>query len=430
MIRRYLLWIVLVWIGLLGGICFGEVGDWVTLHLKDGRVLSGEVLEETPDGIKINCHLAGITTEMRFAARDVVEIEREGALDEDGRRRGDDWRVKKTDEDLEEGKVKERGGYVVVPAEGAIGVELTTFFFEETCERAVRSGAGLIVYELTSPGGYLHILWDIRETLDEFEDDIQIAFYTNGDCFSAAALLCMSSQHFYVGEDATFGAAVIWQSGADGEPTAVDAKFASAEAAKWRRQAERRGRPSVVIDALIRQEAEVWADRSTTPWTLYPGRREGGGGEELHQVDSRTSVLTMTGGEAQSMGAVDGVVGRVLDIAGRVEIMREDYIAMDGKKAARVVVGIQSKNIGGLRKRMDQVSKNLIRMQKKAERGELSQSGARREVSSLRRIALRLMDMYEGLDYARDYLRGEFGVSREMIQGMIDELTALWTALR
>ena len=424
-----MVWIALCLIGLITSIALGEPGQWVTIHLNDGRVLSGEVLEETPDMIKINCHLAGITSAMRFAAKDVAEIEREESLDTDDLKRGDDWRVKKSEDDLESGKAADRGGYAVIPAVGVIGEDLTTFFFEQTCERAIQSGAELVVYDLESPGGYLHVLWDIRQTLDAFEDEIQIAFYANGDCFSAAAMLCMSSQHFYVGPDAAFGAAVIWQTGEDGQPTAVDAKFAAAEASKWRREAEKRGRPGVVMDALIRQEAEVWADQSTTPWTLFPGRREGGDAE-LTEVDSGRSVLSMTGSEGISLGAADGMADRAEEIAERVGVDRHNHSTMDGKDAARVVSRIQSKNIHELQNRLAQISKNYDRINRKVQDGTLTQSALKREVRSLRTLAMRLMDMYEELDYARDYLRAEFGITADSIQGYIDWLTGIWNDLK
>lgn len=423
--RRLIVLVFAAVVGLSAGVAVGGTGDWVTLHLEDGRVVTGEVIDESPDFIKVKAHVAGIAMEMEFSADEVTKIEREEAGD---RTAVDGERVEQEEKGMVPEETADRGGYVVIPAEGVIGEELTTFFFRETCEQAIRADAELIVYDLESPGGYLHILWDIRQTLDSYEDQIQIAFYTDGECFSAAALLGMSSQHFYVGDDATFGAAVIWQSGSDGQPTAVDAKFASAEASKWRREAAKRGRSTVIIDALVRQEAEVWADQSTTPWTLYGGRSEGGDAA-LVEIDSAQSVLSMTGAEGVELGAADGRVRRAKDIAKHLEIPAWEREALDGVDAARTIRKIQQRNIFKLTNRLDQIGKNIARIDERAASGKLTESSLRREVRSLMQIGRGLLDLYDELDYARDYLHAEHGITRASIQAYVDRMNEIRKAL-
>jgi len=122
------------------------------------------------------------------------------------------------------------GGWVLVPAHGTIGVELTRNFFETCMTRAANAGAEVIIFDLKSPGGYLYSLDEIYESLHAKPSDTKVVFYVNDACFSAAALLCITSDSFFVGPGASFGSAVVIQDDGNGGTDAVNAKYASAQA--------------------------------------------------------------------------------------------------------------------------------------------------------------------------------------------------------
>jgi len=305
-VRSLYLFTVAFAIGLAASSASAEIGDFVQISLKSGEKITGTILEDTEHKIVLQTRLGNITFSKTIAKSDAKSIKTlEAVADKEldavrNRQRQETPHEKITRRhDRQRADDDAEGGYVIIPAQGGIGDELTAGFFKSALERAERDGAELVVFHLDSPGGYVYVLNKIRDVLDDYADDIEIAFYIDSKCFSAAAMLSMSVEHMYVGPGARFGAAVgyTWN---DSGNAAVDAKFNSALAATWRSYAEQHGRPGILIDAMILPETAVYADTTTTPWRLLSKRpsdfNEAMSGDEprYRQIDSSRSILSLT----------------------------------------------------------------------------------------------------------------------------------------
>jgi hypothetical protein len=81
------------------------------------------------------------------------------------------------------------------------------------------------------------------------------------------------------------------------------------------------------------QEAELWADKSTTPWTLYPSRP--GRGSDAEQLDDRQRVLSLTASEAVSMAAADGLARNIDELVKALDLDEPTRIAWDADSHVR-----------------------------------------------------------------------------------------------
>ncbi|MCA9281180.1 MAG: hypothetical protein H6812_01505 [Phycisphaeraceae bacterium] len=326
-------------------VCAEALAGKVTVTLRDGRVFTGFVHEETEFKIVLDVPFSGITSRMTFAMRDVDTITREEDKEAGSPVDGGDGADESGDAPTDDANTdaQRAGGYVVIPAHGGVGVELTADYFDDVLNRAVRCGAEVAIIHVDSPGGLVAELDAIRDVLDRYEDKITIAFYVDNEAFSAAALLCMSGKHLYIGKRASIGAAVAF-SGSVGNYK-VDAKFNSAFAAKWRGRAEEVGRPGLLIDAMILPETEVYAEKSTEPWTLSPDKPSKGDGAEWQTLDNKREILSLTHLTATGTGAVNGSADSAHDVAALIGVERNQAASFDGERYAASYYASQERNI-------------------------------------------------------------------------------------
>ncbi|MEQ9616609.1 MAG: hypothetical protein RLN60_01095 [Phycisphaerales bacterium] len=323
----------------LTAVAIGDVGDVVEITLRTNDKVHGTVLEETPYKYVIETLISNIAFPKTIAKSDVREIR---TIESSARKELEAVRRGEAPADFEDERrmvrrdaASNEGGYVVVPMNGAFGEEVNAGVFRDALERAVDKDAELVIFHLESPGGLLFVLEDIRDVIDDFEDELEVAVYINSDCFSAAAMLAMSMEHFYVGPEARCGAAVGYVQ-TDTGSFEVDAKFNSAMAAKWRARAEKHNRPGLVVDAMILPESEIYADTSTTPWTLLEREpsdydvSNDDGTPRYKLIDSNKAILSFTHDEAMSMGIADGSAEGASGVLEFVRIDNPDRVALDG----------------------------------------------------------------------------------------------------
>jgi uncharacterized coiled-coil protein SlyX len=388
--------------------------DFATVHLRDGREFTGRVLEETPNKITLEVTISGITVEMTFGANEVRTIERLEAREAPARPE----REREARPEASGGE----GGWVVFPAHGTIGVELTKNFFESCISRAVNVGAEVAVFDLKSPGGYLYSLDEIYNALQAQSGNIDIVFYVDGGCFSAAALLCITSDAFFVGPNASFGSAVIIQDDGSGGADAVNAKYASAQAAIWRTRAERRERPGLLVNAMMLLEAELWADKSTSPWTLYASQPGvDAGSAEL--VDNDKSILSMTASEAVALGAADDSRSSIEELLSRLDLRNPEREATSGSAHARNVIRNQQRRINDLEQRVNFIDSVIDRINDGIEDESITIDSFRRDLIRVRSSLDRIRREMEQTDYVRFYCLLN-GVTEESIaeyKQLIDE---------
>lgn len=384
-----------------------EPGDWVTITLRDGREVTGEVVEESAKAITVEIRFGTIKQKQTFDAYDVVEIERH---------------ARPADAAPKEQRTgpKAQGGYVVVPTTGVFGKEITANLFRTAIEDATKRGAEAIIFELESPGGYLFGLHQIYDVIQEHRDDIKIVFYVNGDCFSAAALVCLATDYFYVGPRTAFGAAVVIQANAEGGHDAVEQKFAAAEAAKWRQRVDEAKHPSILVDPLMLMEAELWADTSTTPWTLYKSEPKDLGPEaKVVRIDSNQTVLGATQEELVKYGAVNGTAETFREVLRQLDLENPGHEAADGKKVADTVKRVQDGNLRDIDRQVQNIQATVA-----AIKDSKNVSQYRTKLRGIKGSLDRIRKMMDELDYVEFHCRVERGITDELLNEWNTAVTA------
>ncbi len=393
----------------------GDEGGWVTLTLRDGREFVGEILEETSEKITIEYRIGSITSRQTFAAYDVAKIERHAPPA--GTVPNNNAPAKPQ---------KRKGGYVLVPTKGVFGKDITANLFRKAIEDAIKRDAEAVIFELESNGGYLFGLHQIYDVIKEHRDEIKIVFYTNGNCFSAAALVCLATDHFYAGPGTSFGAAVVIRGNDKGGHDAVEQKFAAAEAAIWRKRVNEAKHPSILVDPLMILEAELWADMSTTPWTLYKSEpKDLPEGAQVQRIDSDKTILGATQEQLLDLGAIDGTAKTFRDVLQQLDLDQPGIEAVDGKKIAGAVKRIQKNNIKDIDNRVRAIRAAVIALG-----NQQNAAGFRRQLRSIKGSIDRIRRMMGELDYIEFHCRVERGITNEELDSWDAAVTAAINATR
>lgn len=312
-----------------------SIGDHVTITTTDGRTLTGEVVEANSDGLTLETMHGSIRSRWEISRWDIDAVEHHespDSTDERGRRGLDDDRPDDDFDDRDRDDAADQtGGYILVSLDGEIGEEWTGQLLERVFREAESNDAEAVILHITSPGGFVDGLERIFKVIDERPAGVRLISYVDGDCFSAAAILALTCDEFYVGPRGVCGAAVMWSREGD-RREAVDAKIAGAVVARWRARAEEQGRPGAVIDAMALQEAELWVDQSTTPWKVFGDAPRG---SDLVQIDDRERVLSLTARQAVAMGVARAQVRSIDELLDRLELDNRERIAWDADRHVR-----------------------------------------------------------------------------------------------
>ncbi|MFO0856474.1 MAG: hypothetical protein U0640_03850 [Phycisphaerales bacterium] len=193
------------------------------------------------------------------------------------------------------------GRYFVVELAGEFGKDIHAPGIKATIADAKKANATHIVFKLDSAGGFVKDAEAIHNVLSEDIGNMKVITIVS-QAFSASVwVLCNSDYIFFDGKDAA-GAAVIFNKGEDGAPTAVEAKFASGWWATIATAAERHNQSADVYRAMMIQEAELFS------WTIagelkVDGRRpEDVNAINIRELDTKETVLSLTPRLAESIG--------------------------------------------------------------------------------------------------------------------------------
>ena len=394
----------------LPGRALGAVGDFVDLYLHDGRHFFGQVTAESEDGISLEVYHGEIRMPMTFGAREIEKIVRQERTPDDAPAaapgRDDD-----DDDDDDEPTRRDapgpaEGGYAIVPIEGAFGEEVTAGFFERAFRQAERDGAEGVIFHLNSPGGLVSELDRIREALDE-GGALTIAFYVDEEAFSAAALLCMSSDHFFVGPGARIGAATAFH--IEAGHAQVNAKFNAAFAATWRAHAQRAGREPAIVDAMIDMKKELWADTRTEPWTVSAERPAGAGDDDdpdddgpFRLIDDAEHVLALDHIQAINIGAVDGEERAARGVVEHLDLASPEREAFDGARFSERYFRTYRNNMEKAERAVRDV-KEVANMLDQAQ----NVTELKNQLRAIMSNANRVVSLYDRYDYIRNYIHAQ-----------------------
>ena len=169
-------------------------------------------------------------------------------------------------------------------------------FLGRSLEEAAAAGAGTVVLEFDTPGGYIETAQNAGALLSDYPGPTYA--YIKPRALSAGAYLALCTDGIYMAPGASIGAAEPRVLGSD----VTDEKLISAWEAEMRGVAEKQGKDPQLAAAMVRREIEIEGVVS---------------GEEL---------LTLTAAQAESLGFCDGTAADI-----------NELLAMIGQEDAWIV---------------------------------------------------------------------------------------------
>lgn len=316
-----------------------------SVKLRDGRVYEGTVIEESAAVVRIETTISGIKTVIPIPRRDVREV----VIDESTREPGAEVETPEVREprrastrdtrtpDPSEGPSESR--YMVIPAAGVIGVDVTAPGIRGALEYAERLGATHVIFDIDSPGGYLYEALEIRDVLLENRDRFTLHAYISNQAISAATVLVAGSSTITMAPSSTMGGATAYSIKAETGSAEVDAKINSIWAAQMASIASACGHDEAPFRAMIEQERELYVRGSgdDARMSASPPMANDSSGWEC--IDDSSTVLTLTARQVEDYGIGRIVEGGAAGLGGLLGVDGWNEAGSDGarsmKKAAK-----------------------------------------------------------------------------------------------
>ena len=152
----------------------------------------------------------------------------------------------------------EKPKVVMIEVHDVIEPILETFLFEQI-DTAVASGVNTIIFEINSPGGYLHTSERVANKIVELADeDVRTIAYVQKEAISGAAIIAMGCDEIYMHPGALMGDAGPIEIREGGQFERAPEKILSPLRGLMERLAESKGRPSALLMAMADRNMEVF----------------------------------------------------------------------------------------------------------------------------------------------------------------------------
>lgn len=158
------------------------------------------------------------------------------------------------DEDASESNVG-----VIVTISGEIS-DVTTESIKRRVDEAIEDGAGTVIFEINTPGGYVTSALDICNFIKNLED-VKTVAWVNDQAYSAGSMIATACSEIVMAKGSTIGDCGVILGGPTGPqevPEAIRAKAESPVLEQFRDSAARNGYDTLLCESMVRAEMEVW----------------------------------------------------------------------------------------------------------------------------------------------------------------------------
>jgi membrane-bound serine protease (ClpP class) len=180
-------------------------------------------------------------------------------------------------------------------------------YVARTLREAEAAGAAAAYLDIDTPGGRVDAAERISDAIRR--STVPVYAFVNPRAFSAGALIAISAREVYMRPGAVMGAATP----VDGEGQRASEKMVSAMRAEFRAVAEERGLDPRIAEAMVDEEIEI------------PG------------LDSRTTLLTLTSGEARRVGYAKGEVADEAALLRAIGLPEATVVSIEPNWAEQIV---------------------------------------------------------------------------------------------
>jgi membrane-bound serine protease (ClpP class) len=142
--------------------------------------------------------------------------------------------------------------------EGVI-TPLVDEFIQRQIKRAVSSGANLLIFEIESPGGYLHSSKNLAYAISDLDPkEVRTVAYIPDEALSGAAIIALGADEIYMHPSAKLGDAGPIEMQKGGAFERADEKILSVLRQDLKDLAERKGRPPALAMAMADKDLLVY----------------------------------------------------------------------------------------------------------------------------------------------------------------------------
>ena len=211
----------------------------------------------------------------------------------------------------------------VVPIKGPI-IDKVPYFIRAATADAKKEGAGLIIFEINTPGGAVSIgdeeyTMGIVKAIENAAPITTVAFVANA-AISAGVLISISCDRIVMQPDGTIGAAepIV---GSGSEPSPHQAKYNSAFEAILKAKAQKKGYQANLIAAMVNRNLKVIQVRINdrdldflTEEEINQAKLEGKDVVDIKRIGKPDEPLTLTAFEAKEYGIASALVNQRSEI--------------------------------------------------------------------------------------------------------------------
>ena len=302
------------------------------LFLKNGKVLKGHILAETPSRVSLQVANT-ITTDVprsriarivRAPASNIPKL----ALP----------RVNTVSTKQEPTPPNHNKVVCFLQIHGTIESTLMVSAVRRSCARARELDADIVVFEIDTPGGRLDLLLELCSLIEQLAPTQTITYVAggpSGGAYSAGAVLAMACGTTYIAPGTAIGAAapVLVSSGR----SAINEKYVSAIRAKVRSLAQKNGYPPKVAAAMVDAEIEIReATVNGKPTFLsiakappQPAAEEKPKIELGDWITKRGKLLTLTATEAKRYKIATAVVATRAKLVETLDLVKPSVIDLN-----------------------------------------------------------------------------------------------------
>ncbi|QDV51317.1 NfeD family protein [Gimesia fumaroli] len=201
-------------------------------------------------------------------------------------------------------------------------------FIERQINRAVNSGANMLVFEITSGGGYLISGTNLANMIADLDArKVRTVAYVPEYAMSSAAIIALGCDEIFLKPDAQIGDAGPIEMKEDGQFEHVPEKILSPLRVTLKELAEKKGRPAAVCEAMSDKDLEIFeVTNSKTGQIWYMTA------EEIHESNGewikgpvvresrKANLLTVNGNRAHTLKIAEPPVRDMEELKQRLGI--------------------------------------------------------------------------------------------------------------
>ena len=151
---------------------------------------------------------------------------------------------------------EKKGITYIIPIHGMIEPGLLIYIIRNGVDEAINADASAIVFDMNTPGGFVHVAEEIVRLLIDLPDNIKTYTFVNKDALSAGAFIAMATDEIYMAPGSRIGAsAIVTLTGKQVEGDMRE-KMLSSTLALIKQAAKRKGYDPQLVEAMARVEVE------------------------------------------------------------------------------------------------------------------------------------------------------------------------------